>query len=741
MSQPDLSQAFAIDRADSGVATLWFDVPGQKMNTLMPGLESVLSARVAELAQDKAVKAVVFASRKSQSFIAGADIDHIAQCSAAEDASRISRALSQALGELEALSRTHGKPVVAAIDGPCLGGGLELALACSGRVVTSNSKTVLGLPEVKLGLIPGGGGTQRLPRLVGVAQALDLILTGKNVRPSKALGMGLVDEVVPAQVLWQAAHDRALKACTSGAKGAPKPSLLKRLGARLNKEGLQRLLLEENRVGQRVLYKQIKKTLRKKTLGHFPAPEKAVDAVALGMKKGMAQGLELEAKLFGQLVMSPEARALIGIYHGTQALKKDTGVEEGEAHAKELTHVGVLGGGLMGAGIASVTALTGNIPVRVKEVDDKGVGRALKYVAKNLTDDVRKKRRDKRTQARTQSLVTGGTNWQGFERCEVIVEAVFEDLQLKQSMLQAVEALPKKDIIFASNTSSIPIADIAATATRPEQVIGMHYFSPVEKMPLLEIITHPKTAPWVTATCVALGKAQGKTVIVVNDGPGFYTTRILAPFLMEAAWLIGEGVSIETIDRALTTFGFPVGPVTLMDEVGLDTGLKVSKTMHHAFGERIALPPGIEQVVADKRLGRKNGRGFYLYKDNKRAGVDASVYALFGQNQKTVQGAKTSAVPTGTLIERVVLQMVNEAVHCLEQGILRSCRDGDIGAIFGLGFPPFLGGPFAYIDKVGPAEIVKRLEALTERYGPRFAPAPMLRAFAERKMKFRADLI
>lgn len=742
MSQTDLTQAFAIERSDSGVATLWFDVPGQKMNTLMPGLETVLSAKVAELAQDKAVKAVVFASRKAQSFIAGADIDHIAQCTAAEDASRISRALSQALSELEGLSRTHHKPVVAAIDGPCLGGGLELALACSGRVATSNSKTVLGLPEVKLGLIPGGGGTQRLPRLVGVAQALDLILTGKNVRPSKALGMGLVDEVVPAAVLWQAAHDRALRACRPEAQqGTRHASLLKRVGARLNKDGLQRLLLEENPLGQRILYKQIKKTLRKKTMGHFPAPEKAVDAVSVGMKKGMAQGLELEAKLFGQLVMSPEARALIGIYHGTQALKKDTGIEEGQAQARELSQVGVLGGGLMGAGIASVTALTGALPVRVKEVDDKGVGRALKYVAKNLADDVRKKRRDKRTQARTQSLVTGGTTWQGFDRCDVIIEAVFEDLSLKQSMLRDVEALAKKDIIFASNTSSIPIADIAATAKRPEQVIGMHYFSPVEKMPLLEIITHPKTAPWVTATCVALGKAQGKTVIVVNDGPGFYTTRILAPFLMEAAWLIGEGVSIETIDRALTTFGFPVGPVTLMDEVGLDTGLKVSKTMHHAFGDRIALPPGIEQVTADKRLGRKNGRGFYLYKDNKRAGVDASVYALFGQNAKTVTGAKTSAVPTGTLIERVVLQMVNEAVHCLEQGILRSCRDGDIGAIFGLGFPPFLGGPFAYIDKVGPGEIVKRLDALTERYGPRFAPAPMLRAFAERGMKFRADLV
>lgn len=740
MTDSSLQQAFEIERDERGVATLWFDMPGQKMNTLMPGLETVLSAHIDTLAKDADVKAVVFASRKPQSFIAGADIEHISRCTAAEDATRISRSLSAALSQLEGLTRKHGKPVVAAIDGPCLGGGLELALACSGRVATDNPKTVLGLPEVKLGLIPGGGGTQRLPRLVGVAQALDLILTGKNVRPAKARAMGLVDEVVPQSVLMEAAKNRALLALRPKKTPSAKVRLMAAFKSSLDSAAWQRLALEDNTFGQRLMYKQAKKALRKKTNGHFPAPEKAIDAVAHGMKKGMSAGLELEAKLFGTLVMSPEAKALIGIYHGTQALKKDSGVGPESEGAKAVTHVGVLGGGLMGAGIASVTALTAKLPVRVKEVDDAGVGRALAYVGKNVADEVRKKRRDKRTVQRTLSQITGGTDWQGFERTQVIIEAVFEDLHLKQAMLKDIEALANKDIIFASNTSSIPIGDIAAGAARPGQVIGMHYFSPVEKMPLLEIITHAKTDAWVTATCVALGKAQGKTVIVVNDGPGFYTTRILAPFLMEAAWLIGEGVSIETIDRALTNFGFPVGPVTLMDEVGLDTGLKVSKTMHHAFGERIALPPGIEKVSADKRLGRKNGRGFYLYQQGKRQGVDPSVYSLFGQDAKAIKAAKTSPVPTGTIIDRIVLQMVNEAAHCLEQNILRSCRDGDIGALFGLGFPPFLGGPFAYVDKIGAAEVVAKLTALQERYGPRFAPAPILKKFAQEGLKFRADI-
>jgi 3-hydroxyacyl-CoA dehydrogenase/enoyl-CoA hydratase/3-hydroxybutyryl-CoA epimerase len=739
MLEPNVANAFSVELDADGVATLWFDVPGQRMNTLMPGLEIQLQSQIELLAHDAAVKAVVFASRKHDSFIAGADIDHIAKCTAAEDAASISRALSGALGQLESLTQKHHKPVIAAIDGPCLGGGLELALACSGRIATDSNKTVLGLPEVKLGLIPGGGGTQRLPRLVGVATALDMILTGKSIRPSKAKQMGLVDEVVSPSILLSVAKRRALAASSSPHKKIKtRERILSALRHSLDASRWQRLALEDNPIGQKILYAQAKKALRKKTHGNFPAPERAIEAVAKGMQAGMAQGLALEANLFGALVMSSEARALIGIYHGTQALKKDAGTDAAQAEAQTVRAVGVLGGGLMGAGIASVTALTGGIAVRIKEVDDAGVGRALAYVSKNLKGEVVRKRRPAREAPRTLSLVTGGTDWQGFERTQVIIEAVFEDLALKQKMLADVEALGQADLIFASNTSSIPLSSIAAKAQRPQNVIGMHYFSPVEKMPLLEIITHSQTSATAIATCVSLGKAQGKTVIVVNDGPGFYTTRILAPFLMEAAWLIGEGVPIETIDRALVGFGFPVGPITLMDEVGLDTGMKVSKTMHEAFGERIALPPGIDKVLADKRLGRKNGRGFYLYEQGKRQGVDPSVYALFGLAKK----AKTdrSPVQTGTIIDRVLLQMVNEAAHCLEQGILRSARDGDIGAIFGLGFPPFLGGPFAYIDKVGAQDVVQRLEALSERYGPRFAPAPILRAHAKSNVPFRSDL-
>ena len=732
MSQQN-NGAFALSSPDNGIATLSFDVPGQRMNTLKPGLELELQAMVERIAADAAIEGVVFVSGKPQSFIAGADIDAIAAVHDAGEATRIARALSGALGSLERLWTHSKKPVVAAIDGPCLGGGLELALACSARVATSSAKTLLGLPETKLGLIPGGGGTQRLPRRIGVANALDLILTGKNVRPDKALKLGLLDDVVAAPVLLAAARARAKMQRQARLKPRATGSLLARAtrvaGQVSRPEGLQKALLEQNGIGLRVFFHQAKKQLLKKTGGHYPALMAAIEAMQTGLLKGMAAGLQRESDLFGRLVVSPEARALIGLYHATQNLKKEPGLAKELAQPRPLRLVGVVGAGQMGAGIAQVTTASAGLTVRMQEKDEQGLARGIAAVSAALQADVRKRRRAARELPRLQSLLTGTTTWQGMEKADVVVEAVFEDLQLKQQILAEVEAR-SEHAIFASNTSSIPIADIAQNARRPENVVGMHYFSPVEKMPLLEVIAHPKTSSQTVATCVALGKAQGKTVIVVNDGPGFYTTRILSPYLMEAAWLIGEGVRIEDIDRALVAAGFPVGPVTLMDEVGLDTGAKVCKIMHAAFGERIALPPGLDALIADKRLGRKNGRGFFRYEKGKKGAVDASVYALFPKH------AHASSVSHDTIVQRVMLQMVNEAARCFEEGKLRSVEDGDIGAIFGLGFPPFLGGPFAYIDRVGAHKVVEQLTALEAGYGARFAPAAVLRERAASRQRF-----
>jgi 3-hydroxyacyl-CoA dehydrogenase/enoyl-CoA hydratase/3-hydroxybutyryl-CoA epimerase len=300
-----------------------------------------------------------------------------------------------------------------------------------------------------------------------------------------------------------------------------------------------------------------------------------------------------------------------------------------------------------------------------------------------------------------------------------VIEAVFEDLSIKQAVLRDLER-EAPNAIFASNTSSIPIGLIAEGAQRPDQVVGMHFFSPVQRMPLLEVIRGRSTGAEAVATAVALGKKFGKTVIVVNDGPGFYTSRILAPYVNEAAFLFNEGAAVEDIDRALVEFGFPVGPMQLLDEVGIDVGSKVAHIMNEAFGARLAPPPGFEKLVESGRLGRKSKKGFYLYGESRSKEVDRSVYDL------TAQGQKRSSPPPAEIAERCALQMVNEAAHCLGEGILRSARDGDVGAVFGLGWPPFRGGPFRYADTLGAARVVERLRTYQGRFGARFAPAPTL---------------
>ncbi|HYG68051.1 MAG TPA: 3-hydroxyacyl-CoA dehydrogenase NAD-binding domain-containing protein, partial [Anaeromyxobacteraceae bacterium] len=483
-------------------------------------------------------------------------------------------------------------------------------------------------------------------------------------------------------------------------------------------EAVQKLALEENPLGRAVLFRKAREQLVAKTKGHYPAPLRALEVVKEGYEHGFAKGLDAEAKAFGELAVSPVSKRLIEIFFATTALKKDPGTDAPGVKPRKVERVGVLGGGLMGSGIAYVTTNAG-IPVRVREKDDLAAGRALAAVRGIFDDRVRKKALERLERDERMRLLTATTDWSGFAAADVLVEAVFEDLALKQEMVRAFEAVNDHGI-FASNTSSIPITRIAEAAKRPEHVLGMHYFSPVNKMPLLEIIVTAKTSPEATATAVALGKKQGKTVIVVNDGPGFYTSRILAPYMNEAAWLLVEGARIEDLDRALVRYGFPVGPITLLDEVGIDVGAKVAKILHAAFGERMDAPGSLQQVVEAGRLGRKNGKGFYTYGEGRKKEVDATVYDVLpgGRARKTFGEAE--------IAERVALQMINEAIRCLGEGILRSARDGDVGAVFGLGFPPFRGGPFRAADAMGTGALLEKIEKLHERFGVRFEPAPLL---------------
>ena len=695
-----------------GIATLFLDVPGEPVNTLSPDVGVEFATILDLLERDPAVRAIVFASGKKDGFVAGAKIEMLRDAATAEEAERLSREGQAGFDRLE----RYPKPVVAAIHGACLGGGLEWALACHYRIATSDPRTQLGLPEVQLGVIPGAGGTQRLPRLVGIATALDMILAGKSVPARKALKIGLVDEAVPAPILLQVARQRAA-ALAAGELRRERPDAVKSL----QKGGLaavQKMALEETFLGREVLFRQASKQLLAKTRGHYPAPEKALEAIRHGYEKGVEKGLEREAELFGELAVSPVARQLMGIFFAQNALKKENGTRDPSVKARRVGSVGVLGGGLMGSGIAYVTVNAG-IPVRIREKDDAGVARGLAGVAGYLDERVRRRSIDKLEKLARMRLLTAGTGWEGLQRVDVLVEAVFEDLALKQEMLRTFEALNPRGI-FGTNTSSIPIGEIAKASAHPETVLGMHYFSPVNKMPLLEVIVTPRTADEVTATAVALGRKQGKTVIVVGDGPGFYTSRILAPYMNEAAMLLLEGAAIEDVDGALTEFGFPVGPITLLDEVGIDVGAKVAKILHAAFGDRMAVPEAMAKVLEAGRLGRKNKKGFYVYAEGKEKAVDATVYALLPG------GRRRKKVSRQEIAERCALQMLNEAALTLGEGVLRSPRDGDVGAVFGLGFPPFRGGPFRWADALGTGVVLEKMRALEGRLGPRFRPAPLL---------------
>jgi 3-hydroxyacyl-CoA dehydrogenase/enoyl-CoA hydratase/3-hydroxybutyryl-CoA epimerase len=690
------------------VAVVTIDAPGEKMNTLKAEFGAEVRAILKQVRENKALRGLVFISAKPDNFIAGADINMIASAPNAQAAEDLARQGQQIMAEIHALSI----PAIAAIHGACLGGGLELALACHGRVCTDDTKTVLGLPEVQLGLLPGSGGTQRLPRLVGVSTALEMILTGKQLRPRQALKAGLVDEIVPHSILLEAAVALALK-------GRPAS---RRLPMR------ERVLAGP--LGRTLLFSMVGKKTEQKTKGNYPAAKRILEVIETGLTQGSSSGYAAEAKAFGELAMSRESQALRSIFFASTDLKKDPGREAPPAPLKTS---GVLGGGLMGGGIAYVCASKGKWPVRIKDINPKGINHALQYSWQQLDNKVRRRHIKASERDKTMALIGGTTDYRGFRNRDVVIEAVFEDLALKQQMVAEVETHCAPHTIFASNTSSLPIGDIAAQAARPEQVIGLHFFSPVEKMPLVEVIPHATTSPQTVATIVRLAKQQGKTPIVVADKAGFYVNRILAPYINEAMRLLTEGEKVEHIDEALVKFGFPVGPIQLLDEVGIDTGTKIIPVLESAYGERFSAPANIvAAILNDDRKGRKNGRGFYLYGAKGRKSkkqVDPAVYGLIHANGQSKLSAAQCA-------ERCVMMMLNEAARCFDERVIKNARDGDIGAVFGIGFPPFLGGPFRYMDTLGAGEVVAILQRLAAQYGSRFAPCDALLHMAEQGLKF-----
>jgi 3-hydroxyacyl-CoA dehydrogenase / enoyl-CoA hydratase / 3-hydroxybutyryl-CoA epimerase len=705
--------ALTWDIAD-GIATVVLDLKAHPVNVLSRAVKDEFIACFAALADDQRVKAVAFFSGKADNFIAGADIEEFVALTSAAEAERLSADGQEMLDRVARFP----KPIAVGIHGSCLGGGLEFALACHYRIATDHPKTQIGLPEVQLGILPAAGGCQRLPRLIGARAALDIILAGKSERAAKAFRIGIVDELVPPPIL----ADITLAAARRMASGwRPKR---KRPG------GLGGFLLDGNPLGRSLVFRMARKQVLERTGGNYPAPLAALEAVEYGLKHGMSEGFKREAQLFGQLAVTDVSRKLVQIFFATNQLKKDPGVANAPPPVR-VTRLGIIGSGFMGSGIAGTAVAQAEIDVRMKDADLTRVAQGMLAARAILDDRLKRRRITKYEHVRLVALLSGGDTYAGFGRAELTIEAVFEELGVKQQVLREVEAVLPPRGVFASNTSTIPITRIAEAAHAPERVIGMHFFSPVAKMPLLEVIPGARSEPQTVSTAVAFGRRIGKTVIVVKDSPGFWVNRILAPYANEVGHLLTEGAAIEEIDSLAVRFGFPVGPVTLLDEVGLDVAVKVAGVMQEVYGDHIvpAAGAGVPALVKEGRLGRKSGRGFYIYEGGKKRGVDDSVYRLLGVHPN---GGPRPA----EILQRLVLGMVNEAARALGEAVVRNPRDGDIGAIFGFGFPPFRGGPLRYADDLGAERVVADLERLAERLGVRFAPCEVLREHARQGTKF-----
>ena len=707
--------AFTTELHDS-IAVVTIDLPGEPVNKLNSAVKVELEALLIRLRDDAEIRGVVFISGKPDTFIAGADIEEFTALTTQAEAERLSFEGQEMVNRIEALP----KPVVAAIHGACLGGGLELALACHYRVATDHPKTQLGLPEVQLGLLPGAGGCQRLPRLIGLRAALDMILTGKSERAAKALRLGLVDEVVPRSILLRTALAAAQRFVRDG---LPRPQRTRRT---------PRPLPRPHAGGAPA-------GLSRGEGGGPEADRRPLPGAAGGAGGGAGRhgarhhrwarrgAPRLRPPRGGRRL--PQAGADLLRHHRAQEGRRDRG-RHPPALARSAGSASS-GRGSWARGSRAPRCVNVEVDTRLKDADLARVGKGLGAARAILADRLHRRRVTQPQHERLSALLSGGDTYAGFGRADLVIEAVFEELSLKRRVLAEVEEVTRPDTIFASNTSTIPIHQIAAEARRPERVLGMHFFSPVEKMPLLEVIPTDATAPEAIVTAVRFGRRMGKTVIVVGDKPGFWVNRILSPYLNEAGLMVAEGMPIELIDRTATAWGFPVGPIALLDEIGLDVAHKAAETMHAAFGDRMKGGNTLDRMLAAGRLGRKNGRGFYRYSGGHKKGADPTVYGLLGT--RPVQDASAELIE-----RRLVYSMLNEAAGACAEDVIRNARDGDIGAIYGIGFPAFRGGPLRAIDDLGASRVVSALHELEDQYGDRFRPAPALAEMARQGGRYYA---
>ena len=690
-----------------GIATLEWDLPGRAQNVLNEQSMAAFAAAAQKALADPAVKGLLVASAKAD-FIAGGDLEMLLKATDAQ-------AMSDNLKQWHRLFRTletTGKPVAAALNGTTLGGGLELALACHYRVAADNPKARFGFPEVTLGLLPGAGGTQRAPRLMGIQAALLFLTEGKRIKAAEAQKQGLIHAVVPAGKEREAARAWLLEAAAKGGKTLqPWDQKGYRIpgGGVMTPSGMQTFM-----AGNAML--------REKTHDNYPAPKHILSCVFEGMQTDIDTGLAIETRYFVNLVRSPVAKNMIrSLFFFMQEANK-LARRPKDVPPQKFAKIGMLGAGMMGAGIAHAAAAAG-IEVVLLDATLEGAGKGKAYSEKLLQKRVAKSQLSQDGAAAILARIKPTTDYKDFAGCEMVIEAVFEDRALKADVTKKTEAVIGKEAIFASNTSTLPITGLAEASSRPANFIGLHFFSPAEKMPLVEIIMGKQTSPAMLARAMDFVRAIGKTPIVVNDARGFYTSRVFGTYLSEGMALLQEGVAPALIDNAGRLAGMPVGPLALADEVSIELVHKIASQTKKDLGDQYA-PRAADQVAAlmvDKlgRLGKKSGHGFYEYP------ADARKHLWPGLAEHFPVRAEQPSLEQ--VIERLMLIQSIETVRCLEEGVLTSPQDADVGAILGWGYPPFRGGPIGQIQTLGVANFVAACDRLAEQCGERFRPGESLR--------------
>lgn len=704
--------SFQLDR--DNVAWLTIELPGSKVNLLTSEVMAQLDRRLGELESHIAtgkLVAVVVRSGKPGTFIAGADVNEIADLRDADDARGKAREGQRIFRRLERLT----VPTIAAVDGTCLGGGMELILACGHRIASDRKSTKIGLPEVRLGILPGFGGTVRLPRLCGIQNALDLILTGKSISPSRAKRIGLVDRV--------ANHERFDRAVAEFVADV--------LGGHVTAGGYRKStaekLLEDTVPGRIALFAAARRKTEERTDGHYPAPLRALEVVQRTYGRQIDEALQIEAEALGELVETEVCRNLVRLFLLQQRAKRAL-PEEVRAAAREVRKAAVLGAGVMGGSIAELI-VAADTPVVLKDIDQEALDEGLRHAHELLEKGRRKGVFGPEEAGLKFALLHGSLSYEKFDEVDLVIEAVVERMPVKQQVLRESEEHIPEHAVFATNTSSLSVTEMASAASRPERVVGLHFFNPVHRMPLVEVVRAERTSDAALATAFRFAGDLGKTPVLVADGPGFLVNRVLGPYLNEAGFLVEEGATVEQVDRALLEFGMPMGPCRLLDEVGFDVAEHVSRELESAFGARMSGSPILGLLRQEGRLGRKNDRGFYRYEDGRQKGVDREVQKLLAS-----RGSRSPAAEE--IRKRCLYSMVNEAAFALEDGIVQEAGDVDVATVTGTGFPAFRGGLLRWADREGLSRIVDTLVAFEEEHGARFAPAPLLRAKAEAGRSF-----